>query len=60
VIGSDVVDDHALTVIADELAAYNDEKAVYRDYRPLAVLVSDPDTGEVDPTQYAERKTNLS
>jgi len=34
-------------VIADGLAGYNDEKAGLRDHRPLAVLVSDPETGEV-------------
>ena len=40
---TDALDDRARTVIADGLAGYNDEKAGYRDYRPLAVLVSDPD-----------------
>ena len=34
-------------VIRDGLGAYNLEKAGYRDYRPLAILVSDPETGEV-------------
>lgn len=43
----EALDDHARAVIADGLAAYNDEKAGYRDYRPLAVLVSDPGTGEI-------------
>ena len=44
---TDVLDDSARAVIADGLAGYNDEKAGYRDHRPLAVLVSDPDTSEV-------------
>jgi GNAT superfamily N-acetyltransferase len=44
---TDALDDGARAVIADGLAGYNDEKAGYRDYRPLAVVVSDPDTGEV-------------
>jgi GNAT superfamily N-acetyltransferase len=34
-------------VIRDGLSAYNLEKAGYRDQRPLAVLVSDPDSGRV-------------
>jgi GNAT superfamily N-acetyltransferase len=34
-------------VIRDGLSAYNLEKAGYRDQRPLAVLVSDPDNGRV-------------
>ena len=37
----------AETVIRDGLSGYNVEKAGYRDQRPLAVLVSDPDTGEM-------------
>lgn len=37
----------AEAVIRDGLGAYNLEKAGYRDQRPLAVLVSDPDSGEV-------------
>jgi GNAT superfamily N-acetyltransferase len=44
---TDTLDDGARVVIADGLAGYNDDKAGYRDYRPLAVVVSDPDTGEV-------------
>jgi GNAT superfamily N-acetyltransferase len=44
---SDVLDDHARAVIEFGLAAYNDEKTGYRDYRPLAVVVSDPETGEI-------------
>jgi GNAT superfamily N-acetyltransferase len=34
-------------VVRDGLGAYNFEKAGYRDHRPLAILVSDPETGEV-------------
>jgi GNAT superfamily N-acetyltransferase len=44
---TDAPDDRARAVVADGLAGYNDEKAGYRDYRPLAVLVSDPETGEI-------------
>jgi GNAT superfamily N-acetyltransferase len=43
---TDALDDGARAVIADGLAGYNDKKAGYRDYRPLAVVASDPDTGE--------------
>jgi GNAT superfamily N-acetyltransferase len=34
-------------VVRDGLGAYNFEKAGYRDHRPLAILVRDPDNGEV-------------
>lgn len=34
-------------VVRDGLSAYNFEKAGYRDHRPLAILVSDPESGEV-------------
>lgn len=44
---TDAPDDQARAVISDGLAGYNDEKAGYRDFRPLAVVVSDPGTGEV-------------
>jgi GNAT superfamily N-acetyltransferase len=37
----------AEATIRDGLSAYNFDKAGYRDQRPLAVLVSDPATGEV-------------
>jgi GNAT superfamily N-acetyltransferase len=37
----------AEAAIRDGLSAYNFEKAGYRDHRPLAILVSDPDSGEV-------------
>jgi GNAT superfamily N-acetyltransferase len=35
------------SVIRGGLSAYNFEKAGYRDHQPLAILVSDPETGEV-------------
>jgi GNAT superfamily N-acetyltransferase len=34
-------------VVRDGLGAYNFDKAGYRDHRPLAILVRDPDNGEV-------------
>jgi GNAT superfamily N-acetyltransferase len=37
----------AEAAIRDGLAAYNVEKAGYRDQRPLAVLAADPESGEV-------------
>jgi GNAT superfamily N-acetyltransferase len=37
----------AEAVIRDGLRDYNFEKAGYRDYRPLAILACDPETGEV-------------
>jgi len=37
----------AEAAIRDGLSAYNFDKAGYRDHRPLAILVHDPDTGEV-------------
>jgi GNAT superfamily N-acetyltransferase len=44
---TDAVDEHARAVIADGLSAYNHEKVGYRDFRPLDVIVSDPESGEV-------------
>ncbi len=44
---TDAPADAALAVIQAGLRAYNDEKAGFRDFRPVAVLVSDPATGEV-------------
>jgi GNAT superfamily N-acetyltransferase len=44
---TDAPGDKAEAVIRDGLSAYNVEKGGYRDQRPLAILVSDPDTGEV-------------
>lgn len=34
-------------VVRDGLSAYNFEKAGYRDQRPLAILVADPDSGTI-------------
>ncbi len=34
-------------VVRDGLGGYNFAKAGYRDHRPLAILVRDPDSGEV-------------
>jgi GNAT superfamily N-acetyltransferase len=39
---TDRPEERARAVIADGLSAYNEAKAGYRDYRPLAVLVADP------------------
>ena len=44
---TDAPDPAATAVIADGLAGYNEEKGGLRDHRPLAVLVADPETGEV-------------
>jgi GNAT superfamily N-acetyltransferase len=44
---TDAPGERAEAAIRDGLSAYNFEKAGYRDQRPLAILVSDPDTGEV-------------
>src|ERR1700759_2138146 len=35
---TDAPDDNARARVADGLSGYNDEKAGYRDYRPLAVV----------------------
>ena len=37
----------AEAAIRDGLSDYNFDKAGYRDHRPLAILVNDPDSGEV-------------
>ena len=42
---TDAPDPGETAVIADGLAAYNDAQGGVRDFRPLAVLVRDPDTG---------------
>ena len=47
------------SVIRDGLGDYNFEKAGYRDYRPLAVLVSDPATGEVVGGLYGSTSMGL-
>jgi GNAT superfamily N-acetyltransferase len=44
---TDAPGDRAQRVIREGLGAYNVEQAGYRDVRPLAVLVSDPETREV-------------
>lgn len=44
---TDAPGEQAEAVIRDGLGAYNLEKAGYRDQRPLAVLVTDPDSGVV-------------
>src|SRR5207247_8699237 len=44
---SDAPSPEASAVIQNGLSRYNTEKAGYRDSRALAVLVSNPDTGEV-------------
>jgi GNAT superfamily N-acetyltransferase len=44
---TDAPTSEAEAAIRDGLSAYNFEKAGYRDHRPLAILVSDPETGEV-------------
>jgi GNAT superfamily N-acetyltransferase len=46
-------------VIRDGLSAYNLEKAGYRDFRPLAVLLSDPATGEVVGGLYGSSSMGL-
>ena len=46
-------------VISDGLGAYNLEKAGYRDYRPLAVLVADPATGEIVGGLYGSTSMGL-
>jgi GNAT superfamily N-acetyltransferase len=40
------LDERARNIIADGLAAYNAAKTGYQDYRPLAVLVTDSQSGE--------------
>ena len=44
---TDAPDPDATAVIAEGLAGYNESKGGLRDHRPIAVLVSDPETGEV-------------
>ena len=47
------------SVIRDGLSAYNLEKAGYRDYRPLAVLVADPATREIVGGLYGSTSMGL-
>ncbi|MGH7047014.1 MAG: GNAT family N-acetyltransferase [Stellaceae bacterium] len=44
---TDAPGERAEAVIRDGLSGYNFDKAGYRDQRPLAVLVTDPDSGEI-------------
>ena len=44
---TDAPGERAQAVIRNGLGNYNEEQAGYRDARPLAVLVSDPETREV-------------
>jgi hypothetical protein len=44
---TDAPDDQAQAVIRGGLTEYNTGQAGYRDSRPLGILVSDPETGEV-------------
>jgi GNAT superfamily N-acetyltransferase len=44
---TDAPSPEATQFIAENLAGYNESKAGFRDFRPLAVLVSDPETGEL-------------
>ena len=46
VIVTDKPDERTRAVIADGLSAYNYDKAGHRDYRSLAILVADPQSGE--------------
>lgn len=44
---TDAPDPSATAVIAEGLGAYNESQTGYRDHRPLAVFVRDPETGKV-------------
>ena len=56
---TDMPGEPAEAVIRDGLSAYNLEKAGYRDQQPLAVLVRDPDTGEVIGGLYGSTSMGL-
>ncbi|HJU20219.1 MAG TPA: GNAT family N-acetyltransferase [Stellaceae bacterium] len=43
---TETLDARAQAVIADGLSAYNYDKAGFRDFRPLAVVAADPQSGE--------------
>jgi GNAT superfamily N-acetyltransferase len=45
IIVTDAPDPEATAFIAENLAIYNESRVGFRDFRPLAILVSDPDTG---------------
>jgi GNAT superfamily N-acetyltransferase len=44
---TDAPDPGATAVIAEGLGAFNESQTGYRDHRPLAVFVRDPETGKV-------------
>ena len=44
---TDAPDDADTAVIAEGLRSYNTAQAGYDDYRPIAVFVTDPETGKV-------------
>jgi GNAT superfamily N-acetyltransferase len=52
-------DERARNIIADGLAAYNAAKAGYQDYRPLAVLVTDSQSGETVGGLYGRTSLGL-
>lgn len=56
---TDAPDSEAEAAIRDGLGAYNLEKAGYRDQRPLAVLVTDPDSGAVVGGLYGSTSMGL-
>src|SRR5262249_9096973 len=56
---TDAIEDRHRDLIADRLADYNESKAGYRDYRPLAVLVTDPESGEVVGGLYGRTSLGL-
>ena len=44
---TDAPDDAARAVVGNGLAAFNEEQTGISDVRPIAVLISDPDTGAI-------------
>src|SRR5215831_8245893 len=56
---TDAPDSAAEAAIRDGLGAYNLEKAGYRDQRPLAVLVTDPNSGAVVGGLYGSTSMGL-
>jgi GNAT superfamily N-acetyltransferase len=56
---TEAIEDRHRDLIADRLADYNESKAGYRDFRPLAVLVSDPQNGEVVGGLYGRTSLGL-
>lgn len=47
IIVTDKADDHAVNIIGDGLNRFNDAHVGYGDRQPLAVLVRDPQSGEI-------------